>query len=73
MVHKRVYSHLCNGRKRTEDYCRRKEQEGTSLAIQWLRLMLPMQGAWVQPLVRELRSQMLWGVGKRKKEVTGRD
>ena len=29
---------------------------GTSLAIQWLRLCLPLQGAQVQPLVRELRS-----------------
>jgi len=31
---------------------------GTSLAVQWLRLHLPMQGVWVQSLVRELRSHM---------------
>ena len=24
--------------------------------VQWLRLLLPMQGIWVQSLVRELRS-----------------
>ena len=28
----------------------------TSLAVQWLRLRLPMQGVQVQSLVRELRS-----------------
>ena len=33
-----------------------------SLAVQWLRL--PMQGTWVQSLVRELRSHMLHGVAK---------
>ena len=32
----------------------------TSPAIHWLRLMLPVQGAWVQPLVRELRSHKAW-------------
>ena len=31
---------------------------GTSLAVQWLRLHLPMQGVWVQSLVTELRSHM---------------
>ena len=31
-----------------------KEPGGTSLVIQWLRLMFPMQGTWVQSLVREL-------------------
>ena len=29
--------------------------EGTSLAVQWLRLHLPLQGVWVQSLVGELR------------------
>ena len=28
--------------------------QGTSLAVQWLRLCLPGQGVWVQSLVREL-------------------
>ena len=28
---------------------------GTSLALQWLRLHLPVQGLWVQSQVRELR------------------
>ena len=28
----------------------------TFLAVQWLRLCFPMQGVWVQSLVRELRS-----------------
>ena len=31
---------------------------GTSLAVQWLRLCLPMQGVWVRSLVGELRSHM---------------
>ena len=31
---------------------------GTSLAVQWLRLCLPMQGVQVQSLVGELRSPM---------------
>ena len=30
----------------------------TSLAVQWLRLCLPMQGVWVRSLVMELRSHM---------------
>ena len=30
----------------------------TSLVVQWLRILLPMQGMWVQSLVRELRSHM---------------
>ena len=32
--------------------------QGTSLVVQWLRPCLPMQGLWVQSLVRELRSHM---------------
>ena len=31
---------------------------GTSLVVQWLRLLLPMQGVRVRTLVRELRSHM---------------
>ena len=27
---------------------------GKTLAVQWLRLHVPMQGAWVQSLIREL-------------------
>ena len=34
---------------------------GTSLAVQWLRLHLPMQRVWVRSLIRELRSHMLRG------------
>ena len=36
-----------------------KLKAGTSLVVQWLKLQLPMQGAWVQSLARELRSHML--------------
>ena len=28
-----------------------------------------MQGAWVQSLVRELRSHMLWGTAEKKKNI----
>ena len=38
-----------------------KPAGGTSLVVQGLRILLPMQGAWVQSLVRELRSHMPWG------------
>ena len=31
-----------------------------SLVIWWLRLWLPVQGVWVQSLVRKLRSHMPW-------------
>ena len=31
----------------------------TSLVVQWLRLLLPIQEVWVQSLVRELRSTCL--------------
>ena len=34
---------------------------GTSLVVQWLRIHLPMQGTWVQSLVKRLRSHMPWG------------
>ena len=32
---------------------------------QWLRLCLPMQGAWIQSLVGELRSHMPCGLAER--------
>ena len=50
-----------------------KAQEGTSLAIQWLRLSASSAGGMGSTLGQGLRSQMLWGMGKRKKEVMGRD
>ena len=39
---------------------------GTSLAV---RTLLPLQGAWVLSLIRELRSHMPCGVAKKKKDV----
>ena len=45
-------------------------QRGTLLAVQWLRLHLPMQGVWVQSLVRELRSHMPRGQKKLPKHKT---
>ena len=38
-----------------------KESLGTSLAVQWLRRRLPMQGVRVRSLVRELRSHIPCG------------
>ena len=32
---------------------------GTYMVVQWLRICLPIQETWVQPLVRELRSHMI--------------
>ena len=32
----------------------KKEQGGTSLVVQWVRLCAPNMGVWVQPLVGEL-------------------
>ena len=46
-----------------------KQKEGNSLVVQWLRLHTSVQGAWVQPLVRELRSHMLHGMAKKKKKM----
>ena len=40
---------------------------GTSLAV-WWKSALPMQGAWVWSLVRELRSHVLCNAAKKKKE-----
>ena len=34
---------------------------GTSLIVQWLKLPLPMQGLWVQSLVREVISHIPCG------------
>ena len=42
---------------------------GTSSAVQWLRLALPTQGAWVGSLVRELRSHMLYGTAEKNPEI----
>ena len=39
----------------------KNEYFGTSLAVQCLRLCLPMQGVQVQPLVVELRSHKTHG------------
>ena len=36
----------------------RSQAEGTSLVVQGLRLRIPIQGVWVESLVRELRSHM---------------
>ena len=38
----------------------KKHIYGDSLVVQWLRIKLPMQGTWVQPLVGELRYHMPW-------------
>ena len=40
---------------------------GNSMAAQWWRLSLPLQGAWVQSLVREVKSCKLHGQMNRKK------
>jgi len=40
----------------------------TSPAVQWLRLSLPMQGAWVWLLVGEWGFHMLWGAAKNLKK-----
>ena len=46
---------------------------GTSLAVHWLRLLLPVQGAQVRSLVKELRSHMFHSGGKNfKKKQKGR-
>ena len=43
---------------------------GASLVIHWLRLCLPMQGAWVPTWARKLRSHMPWARKlKHKREV----
>ena len=35
-----------------------KKWAGTSLVVQWLKLCLPKQSAWVPSLIGELRSHM---------------
>ena len=42
----------------------RLRKEGTSLAVQWLRLHFPMQGAQAWSLIRELRSHIAEGCGQ---------
>ena len=45
---------------------------GTSLVVQWLELPLPVQGVWIQSLIRELRSHMPQGITpKHKTEARG--
>ena len=43
-----------------------KEMKGTSLAVQWLRLQLSVQGVWVRSLVGGLRSHMPWRMTEEK-------
>ena len=38
---------------------RYKNTERTSLVAQWLKIRLPMQGAWVRALVREDATEQL--------------
>ena len=47
---------------------KRSSRGGTSLAVQQLRLHLPMQGVGVQSLVRELRSHMPHSQKKKKRQ-----
>ena len=47
--------------KRGPEKCIKKHSTGTSLVVPWLRLMLPLKGAWVRLLVRELKPNMLCG------------
>ena len=56
-------------RRETDELSIEHASQGISLAIQGLRLCRPMQGACVQSLVRELRSHMLWGTAKKKKNI----
>ena len=37
---------------------RKKEEQGVSLVVQWLRIHLPVQGTWAQTLVGEVGSHM---------------
>ena len=48
--------------------CFKNLRTGTSLVVQWLRLMLPMQGVRVQSLVGELKSHMPCDVAKNYKK-----
>ena len=45
-----------------------KITEGTSLAVHWLRLHLPMEGVQVRSLVRELRSHKPHGQKKQNRK-----
>ena len=48
------------------------EKWGTSLAVQWLRLCASVEGgAWVLPLVREIRSHIANSVAKKKSREPG--
>ena len=39
----------------------KRQDKGTSLVVQWLRICPVKQGMWVPSRVRELRSHILWG------------
>ena len=45
-----------------------KKNPGNSLAVQWLGLSAFTVGAWVQSLVRELKSHKLCSMAKKKKQ-----
>ena len=45
----------------THSMCSINASMETSLVVQGLRICLPMQQMWVQSLLWELRSHMLWG------------
>ena len=52
--------HSCSDLKMIHRDCIRQSKQ-----VQWLRLCLPVQGAWVLSLVRELRSHMACGMAKK--------
>ena len=39
----------------------KKKVRGTTLMVQWLRILLPMQETWIRSLVREPRSHLPQG------------
>ena len=42
-----------------------KISAGTSLVVQWLRFLLPMQAVWVQSRVGVTTIPQAWGVAKK--------
>ena len=54
-----LQSHLASSMKNPlNHYNLSQRNRGTSLVVLWLGICLPMQGMWVRPLIRELRSHM---------------
>lgn len=64
-MHRNIMQGMHSVLKFSSSYIQKKVKMGTFPVVGWSRLLLPMEGIWVQSLVAELRSHMPQDVAKK--------